>query len=150
MSNVHKWNVPGNRNTDMFKVQTQSGLALDRCSHGVTLWNNLGDYYALLLILAQLGNPRAFLRTEIPILFEENHNPWPRLNDLVRAIDGRHNSVAYLVAIFLYRHNGNASDDDTARQYMRQVEGEEESQAAATGGDGGPMSRWLWNKGCAL
>ena len=126
MSNVHKWNVPGNRNTDMFKVQTQSLLAQDRFSHRVTSWNDLGDYYALLLILAQLGNPRACLRTGIPILFEEIHNPQPRLDDLVRTTNGRHNLVAYLVAIFLYRHNGNASDDDTTRQYRRWVKGEEE------------------------
>jgi hypothetical protein len=27
--------------------------------------------------------------------------------------------AAYLVAIFLYRHNGGASDDNTTRQYIR-------------------------------
>ena len=37
--------------------------------------------------------------------------------------------VAYLVAIFLYRHNGDAGDDNTARRYIRQVESEEESWA---------------------
>ena len=116
----------------------------------MTSWNDLGDYYALLLILAQLGNPTACLHTGIPILFEENHNPWPCLDDLVHAADGRHNLAAYLVAIFLYRHNGDAGDNDTVRQYMRRVEGEEESWAAMAGGNGGPMSRWLWNKGCVL
>jgi hypothetical protein len=55
------------------------------------------------------------------------------------------------VAIFLYRHNGNACDNDTARRYIRWVEGEEESHVAAVaGGSVGPRSRWLRNKGCRL
>jgi hypothetical protein len=56
--------------------------------------------------------------------------------------------AAYLVAIFLYRHNDDADDDNTARRYMRWVEGEEESWVASVGG--GPTSRWLRNKGCVL
>ena len=59
-----------------------------------------------------------------------------------------HNLVAYLVTILLYRHNGDAHDNDTMRQYMRQVEGEEESRAAAVGDR--PTSRQLCNKGCVL
>jgi hypothetical protein len=58
--------------------------------------------------------------------------------------------AAYLVTIFLYRHNGDAGDDNTARWYMRWVEGEEESWVASVGGGGGPTSRWLRNKGCVL
>jgi hypothetical protein len=58
--------------------------------------------------------------------------------------------VAYLVAIFLYWHNGDAGNDDTVRWYIRRVEGEEESWAIATGVDGGPTSRQLNNKGCWL
>jgi hypothetical protein len=96
----------------------------------VTSSNNLGDYYALLPILTQLGNPEACLCIEIPILFEENHSPRPHLDDLVHAANGRHNPMAYLVAIFLYRHNSDAGNDDTARQYMRWVEGEEDWQTA--------------------
>ena len=38
--------------------------------------------------------------------------------------------AAYLVAIFLYGHNGYAGDDNTARWYIRWVEGKEESWAA--------------------
>jgi len=33
---------------------------------------------------------------------------------------------------------------------MRRVKGEEESRAAVEGGGGGPMSRWLRNKGCVM
>jgi hypothetical protein len=33
---------------------------------------------------------------------------------------------------------------------MRRVEGEEESQVVVAGDGGGPMSRWLSNKGCVL
>ena len=38
----------------------------------------------------------------------------------------RHNVVAYLVVIYLYRHKGDAGNDNTVRQYIRHVEGEEE------------------------
>ena len=57
----------------------------------------------------------------------EKHNPRPCLDDLARAADGGHNLVAHLVAILLYRHNGDAGDDDTARRYIRRVKGEEVS-----------------------
>ena len=52
----------------------------------------------------------------------------------------------------LYRHNGDARNDDTARRYIRRVEGEEESWvvAAVASGGGRPTSRWLLNKGCVL
>ena len=63
------------------------------------------------------------------MVFEETHKPWPCLNNLARATDGGHNLAAYLVAILLYRHNGDARDDDTTRGYMRWVEGKEESWA---------------------
>ena len=59
------------------------------------------------------------------MVFEETHNPRLCLDDLARAADGGHNLVAYLVTILLCRHNGDAHDDDTARRYMRRVEGEE-------------------------
>ena len=58
----------------------------------------------------------------------ENHSPWPSLDYLTRTAVGGHNMAAYLVAIFLYRHNGDAGDDNTTRRYIRWVEGEEESQ----------------------
>jgi len=57
--------------------------------------------------------------------------PRPCLNDLARTTDGGHNLEAYLVALLLYRHNGDAGDDNTVRQYIRRVEGEEVSRAAA-------------------
>ena len=80
----------------------------------------------------------------------EKHSPRPCLDDLARATDGRHNLATYLVALLLYRHNGDASDDDTARRYIRRVEGEDVSRAAVVGGGGGPTSRWRSNKGCVL
>jgi hypothetical protein len=57
----------------------------------------------------------------------ENYSPRPCLDYLTHAADGGHNVAAYLVAIFLYRHNGDASDNNTMRRYIRWVEGEEES-----------------------
>ena len=77
----------------------------------------------------------------------EKHSPRPCLDDLARATDGRHNLATYLVALLLYRHNGDASDDDTARRYIRRVEGEDVSRAAVVGGGGGPTSRWLRKRG---
>jgi hypothetical protein len=76
--------------------------------------------------------------------------PRPCLDDLAHAADGGHNLAAYLVTLLLYRHNGDAGDDDTTRRYIRRVEGEEVSWAAVAGGRGGPMSWWLSNKGCVL
>ena len=61
----------------------------------------------------------------------EKHSARPCLNDLAHAADGRHNLAAYLVALLLYRHNGNAGDDDTVRQYIRWVKDEEVSWEAA-------------------
>jgi hypothetical protein len=58
--------------------------------------------------------------------------------------------AAYLVTILLYNCNDDASDDDTARWYIRWFEGEEESRAMTTGGGSGLMSRWLRNKGSVL
>ena len=70
--------------------------------------------------------------TVIQTIFTENHSPQPCLDYLTRAADGGHNMAAYLVAIFLYRHNGDAGDDNTARRYIRRVEGEEDSRAPTT------------------
>ena len=70
----------------------------------------------------------------------------PCLDDLARTADGGYNLAAYLVSLLLCRHNGGAGDDDTMRQYMRWLEGEEESQAVAVGGGGKPTSRWLSNE----
>jgi hypothetical protein len=55
-----------------------------------------------------------------------------------------------LVTILLYRHNGDGHNDDIARRYMRQAEGEEELQVVVGGSSGRLMSRWLRNKGCVL
>ena len=104
-------------------------VALDQCCHGLG-WDDVGNYYALLSSLTQLGNLEACFLTGIAMVFEETNRPQPCLDDLTRTADGRHNLAAYMVAILLYRHNGDARDDDTTRRYMRWVEGEEESWVA--------------------
>jgi len=53
--------------------------------------------------------------------------------------------AAYVAAILLFRANTDADDDQAARRYMRQVEGEEEAAAGAAGGASGSM---FSNKGC--
>uniref|UniRef100_K4AKG8 F-box domain-containing protein n=1 Tax=Setaria italica TaxID=4555 RepID=K4AKG8_SETIT len=55
------------------------------------------------------------------------------------------NVVAYLYALFLYRNNGSATDDDIARMYIRRMEGEGEDGAAAQVSTG---SMKLGNLGC--
>ena len=125
-------------------------LALDRFRCGRT-WDDPIDYEALLASLTQVGNPEACFLTRIQTVFKEKHSPWPCLNNFTHTADGRHNLAAYLVALFIYRHNGDAGDDDTTRRYIRRVEGEEVSWVAMAGGrGGGPTSRWLSNKGCVL
>jgi hypothetical protein len=61
----------------------------------------------------------------------KNHSLQPCLDYPTRAADGGHNVAAYLVAIFLYRHNSDVGDDNTVRWYIRWVKGEEESRVAA-------------------
>jgi hypothetical protein len=126
-------------------------LALDRFRCGRT-WEDPVNYEALLAILTQVGNLEACFLTRIQTVFMEKHNPWPCLNDLACTADGGHNLAAYLATLLLYRHNGDAGDDDIARQYVRWVEGEEVSWAAAVGCVLllAPTSRWLSNKGCVL
>jgi hypothetical protein len=58
-------------------------------------------------------------------------------NDLRRAAEGGHDVVAYIYTIVLYRDNGGATADDTAKGYMRRV-----------AGGGNTTSRWLSNEGC--
>jgi hypothetical protein len=55
----------------------------------------------------------------------------------MRTAEGGHDAVAYLYAILLYRDNGGAAADDTAKGYMRRV-----------AGGGSTTSRWLSNDGC--
>jgi hypothetical protein len=90
-------------------------------------------YKAFLAMLTGLGNPDACFLSRIKAFFIENRG----YNDLQRATEGGHDVASYLYAILLYRENGGATANDTAKWYMRQV----------TGG-GSTTSRWLSNKGC--
>jgi hypothetical protein len=107
-------------------------VAVDRCRHGARSSNDLINYFTLLASLIQVDNLEACFLTGIQIVFAENHSPPPCLDYLTHTADGGHNVVAFLVAIFLYRHNGDACYDNTARWYIRRVEGKEDSWAAAT------------------
>ena len=100
-------------------------VAVDQCRHGARSSNDRVNYFALLARLTQVDNLEACLLTKIQTIFTENHSPRPCLDYLTRTANGEQNVAAYLVAIFLYRHNGGAGDDNTARRYIRQVEGEE-------------------------
>ena len=99
-------------------------LALDRFRSGRTGANPV-VYYALLASLTQVSNPKACFLTWIQITFIEKQSLRPCLNDLASAANGGHNLAAYLVTLLLYRHNGNAGNDDTTRRYIRQVKDKE-------------------------
>jgi hypothetical protein len=78
-------------------------------------------YKALLAMLTGLGNPEACFFSGINAVFMENRG----YNDLRHAAEGGHDATSYLYAILLYRDNGGAAADDTAKQYMRRVTGNE-------------------------
>jgi hypothetical protein len=101
-------------------------LALDWFRRGRT-WDDPVNYEALLASQTQIGNLEACFLIGIQIVLMEKHSPRPCLNDLTHTANDRHNLVAYLFALLLYRHNGDADDDDIARRYIRRVEGEEVS-----------------------
>jgi TPR repeat protein len=85
-------------------------------------------------MLSGLGNPEACFLSGIKAFFIEHRG----YNDLRRAAEGGHDAATYLYAILLYKNNGSAATDDTAKGYMRQV---------ASGGST-TSSRWLSNEGC--
>jgi hypothetical protein len=84
-------------------------------------------------MLTGVGNPKACFFSGIKAVFMENRE----YNDLQQAAEGGHDATAYLYAILLYRDNGGAAADDTAKRFMRR----------AASGDS-TTSRWLSNEGC--
>jgi hypothetical protein len=96
------------------------------------VWNPTA-YKAFLAMPSGLGNPEACFLSGIKAFFIEHSG----YNDVWRAAEGGHVAAAYLYAILLYRANGGAAADDTAKGYMRRV---------ASGGS--TTSRWLSNEGC--
>jgi hypothetical protein len=97
------------------------------------VWNPTA-YKAFLAMLTDLGNPEACFLSEIKAFFMKHRG----YNDLRCAAEGGHDVAAYLYAIVLYRDNGGAAADDTAKGYMRRV----------AGGGSTASSRWLSNEGC--
>ena len=83
-------------------------VVVDWHRHVARSSNDLVNYFALLARLTQVNNLEACLLIGIQTVFTENHSPRPFLDYLTRAADGGHNVAAYLVTIFLYRHNGGA------------------------------------------
>jgi hypothetical protein len=96
------------------------------------VWNTTA-YKAFLAMLSGLGNLEAYFLSGIEAFFIEHRG----YNDLRHAAKGGNDATAYLYTILLYRDNGGAAADDTAKWYMRRV----------TGG-GSTASRWLSNEGC--
>jgi hypothetical protein len=86
-------------------------------------------------MLSGLGNPEACFLSGIKAFFIKHRG----YNDLRRTAEGEHDATAYLYAILLYKDNGGAAADDTAKGYMTWV-----------AGGGSTTSRWLSNEGCLL
>jgi hypothetical protein len=84
-------------------------------------------------MMTSLRNPEACFLSGIKAFIIEHRG----YNDLRHAAEGGHDAAAYLYAILLYRDNGGAAADDTAKGYMRWV---------ASGGST-TSSRWLSNEG---
>jgi hypothetical protein len=97
------------------------------------VWNPTA-YKAFLAILSGLGNSEACFLAGIKAFFIEHRG----YNDLQRSTEGGHDTVAYLYAIFLYRDNGGAATNDTAKGYMGRV----------AGGGSTTSSKRLSNEGC--
>jgi hypothetical protein len=96
------------------------------------VWNPTA-YKAFLAMLTGLGHPEACFFSGVKAFFIEHRG----YNDLRRAAEDGHDVAAYLYAILLYRDNGRAAADNTAKWYMRRV-----------AGGGSTTSRWLSNEGC--
>jgi hypothetical protein len=90
-------------------------------------------YKAFHAMLADLGNLEACFFSRIKVVLIENRG----CNVLRCATNGGHDAVAYLYAILLYKDNGGAAADNTAKWYMKRV-----------AGGGSTTSRWLSNEGC--
>jgi hypothetical protein len=77
------------------------------------VWNPTA-YKAFLAMLSGLGNLETCFLSGIKAFFIEHKG----YNDLRRADEGGHDAAAYLCAILLYKDNGGAAADDTAKGYM--------------------------------
>jgi hypothetical protein len=97
------------------------------------VWN-LTTSKAFLAMLSGLGNPEACFLSGIKAFFIEHRG----YNDLWHATEGGHDVAAYLYAILLYKDNGGATAEDTAKGYMMRV----------SSGGSTTSSRWLSNEGC--
>jgi hypothetical protein len=104
-------------------------------------WNDRKGYDTLLDCLTRIRNPEACFLFRMDILFGENYSSRSSITNLEEAAQAEHNVAAYVAAMVLYWANGSTGDDDTARRYIRHVEGEEESVTTTS-----MMMRT--NKGC--
>jgi hypothetical protein len=109
-------------------------LSIERIRDEISWVWNPTTYKAFLDMLSGLGNPEVCFLSGINAFFIEHEG----YNDLRCAAEGGNDAAAYLYAILLYRDNGGATADDTAKGYMRRV----------AGGGNTTSSRWLSNEGC--
>ncbi|CAO2038726.1 unnamed protein product [Urochloa humidicola] len=114
------------------------GLAL--VSKGWVVGEYNRDYHnSLVSRLAQAGNKEACFRDDLCIIFYLNRTErvFP-LDMLERATDEGHNLVVYMLAMCLFRRNGDTGDDEKVKELVRELQGEEGPGAVAAGGVGVP------------
>jgi len=110
------------------------------------LWIDRAANAALLADLTNIGNPEACYMTGMMNVFSKGTpKARPCIVELARAAERGHNVAAYVATILLFRANTGADDNQAARRYMLQVEGEEEVVAGAACGIGRSM---FSNEGC--
>jgi hypothetical protein len=93
-------------------------------------WNDRKGYNALLDCLTHIRNQEECFLSLMDILFGENYSSRSSISKLEEATQSGHNVATYIATMVLYRANGSTCDDDIAKRYIRQVEGEEESATA--------------------
>jgi hypothetical protein len=108
-------------------------LSIERVQDDISWVWDPPAYKSFLAMITDLGKLEACVFSRTKVILMENRG----CNDLRRAAEAGHDATAYIYVILLYRDNGGAATDDTAKRYMRRV----------TGG-GSTTSRWLSNEEC--
>jgi hypothetical protein len=100
----------------------------------VGTWNWFYDhkYHAKLIArLASVDNLEAYFYVGMHAVFVEDHSalmPW--LDMLERSATTSHDVVVFVLSLVLHRSNSGADNDNIARQWLREVKGDEAGLAA--------------------
>ncbi|CAO2041794.1 unnamed protein product [Urochloa humidicola] len=86
--------------------------------------------------LARAGHTDAYFCKGMRIIFGQNGGAlWLPLDNLERAANNGHTTVAYTLTLFLYRRNSGTTADETMMRLLKMVEGDEEPGAQLPAAD---------------